>query len=81
MKTTARERIEKAATKKADSGINGDVWMLSIHDATELVMAEQARLKRRVNEKRKITGSMCSTSEFCKGYREACNDILSLWEE
>jgi|CXWL01.1.fsa_nt_gi hypothetical protein len=77
MTPTARARIEQAVLKVASGGKGGLTWQ----DGIELILAERARLKRRVMKTRKITGSMCSTSEFCKGYKDACNDILALWEK
>lgn len=83
MKTTARARIERAVEKLADREGYGCAQSEIVirEDVIKLILAERARLKREVTKTRAITVSMCSTSEFCKGYHQACGDILALWEE
>ena len=82
MTRTAKQRIEQAVKKvsTADSRELFGMPVVPKSMAILMILAERARLRRGVNEKRKITVSMCGTSEFCKGYRAACDDILKLME-
>ncbi len=76
MKQTAKRRIERAVEKVA-ARTSG----LTRQEGVTLILAERARLKRRV---RKVSAQSqkvgTQNPNYRLGYQVACDDILQLWE-